>query len=145
MDFRKVKLENVIDGILEVAKLSFNKFYSKEKIYDRLKDKKYWIYVAEDKGKIIGFKIWYEDPSIKIYSWLGAVHPNYRRKGIATKLIRIQFDMAKKMGYEIVQVKTHDGHPEMISLLSKEGFAQTKIDQDHWGIGKDALFYEKRV
>jgi ribosomal protein S18 acetylase RimI-like enzyme len=111
MKFKKVKLNEAIIGILEVANVSFSRFYPKE----------------------------------KIYSWLGAVLPEYRRKGVATKLMKILFIQAKKGGYKIVEVKTHKGHPEMISLLRKEGFKKTKVEKNHWGIGKDAIFYEKNL
>lgn len=143
MKFKEIKLNNAIEEILEVSKVSFEEPYSKEKILKRLKDKKYWIYVAENKGKIIGFKIWYEDSPKKIYSWLGAVSPDYRRKGIATKLMKIQLNQAKGLGYQLIEVKTHKGHPEMLSFLKKEGFKETKRDPHHWGHNKEAIFFEK--
>ena len=145
MEFQEAKIEDVINGILEVVKASFSEVYSKEEIFKRLEGKKYWIYVAKTGENIVGFKIWYELNPNKIYSWLGAVHPNYRRKSIATKLMKIQFDLSKNLGYKIVEVKTHKGHPEMLNLLKKEGFKETKRDPDHWGNGKEAIFFEREV
>jgi ribosomal protein S18 acetylase RimI-like enzyme len=147
MEFKEAELKGTINDILKIAKVSFTGFYDKERIFQRLKGKKYWIYVAKDKGKIVGFKIWYEDSPKKIYSWLGAVHPDYRRKGISTKLMKIQFNQAKKLGYQIVEVKTHKGHSEMISLLNKEGFKETKRDSNHWkeSLNKEAIYFEKGI
>ena len=144
MEFKQVEIDEGIEGILEIAKLSFEKFYPKEKIYNQLKDKKYWIFVAIEKGKIIGFKIWYEEKS-HIYSWLGAVHPDYRRKGVATELMKIQFRISKENGYKQIIVKTHIGHPEMIEFLEKEGFTKFKTDKNHWNNGRDALFFKKII
>ena len=145
MKFEESNLENAINGILNIAKYSFTKFYSKEKIINKLKGKKYWIYVAKENNKIIGFKIWYELSPNKIYSWLGAVHPNYRREGMATKLMKIQFKVAKDLGYKVVEIKTHIGHPEMLKMLEKEGFIENKRDPNHWGNGKEAIFFEKNL
>lgn len=51
------------------------------------------VIVALDEGKVVGFKIGYErDNSRTFYSWLGAVHPAYRRQGIASTLMRQQHD-----------------------------------------------------
>lgn len=145
MEYKKVNLKNSLKKLHELMKIIFDSPYPKEKIIARLKGKKYWIYVAEDNMKIVGFKIWYEESPRKIYSWLGGVHPNYRRQKIATKLLQIQFEVAKKEGYKVVELKTHEGHPEMIAFVEKEGFKKTKVKKDYWGQGKDAIFYEKKV
>lgn len=145
MKFQKIRIKESIEGILEIIKVSFEGFYSKERIFNKLKGKKYWIYVAKDNGKIVGFKIWYEENPEKIYSWLGAVHPDYRKRGIATKLMEIQLKSAKKLGYKIIEVKTHKGHPEMLNFLKKEGFIETKRDKNHWGDEREAIFFEKKI
>lgn len=145
MKFEESNLEEVIDDILSVANSSFKRFYSKERIFKKLNGKKYWVYVVKEGNKIIGFKIWYELSPNKIYSWLGAVHPDYRKKGIATKLMKIQFKIAKELGYGVIEIKTHVGHPEMLKMLEKEGFKEIKREPNHWGNGKEAIFFEKDI
>jgi len=143
MKFEEANLKNDIESILNIGKHSFTKFYSKEKIIKKLEGKKYWVYVAKEGNKIIGFKIWYELNPNKIYSWLGAVHPDYRKRGIATKLMKIQFKIAKELGYDVIEIKTHIGHPEMLKMLEKEKFKEIKREPNHWGNGKEAIFFEK--
>lgn len=140
--YKETTLGESLDDIQRIGKLVLEHFYSNEKILERLKGKKYWIYFAKDGEKIVGFKIWYEEDKKGIYSWLGGVDPNYRMQGIATELMELQFKISMEKGYSKVMLKTHKGHPEMLQLLKKKGFKQVKIDQDHWGKGLDAIFFE---
>ena len=147
MQYFLTDLNNIknFEGILEVGRISFKHFYSEEKIRERLKDRRYWIQIAKDenrRNRIVGFNIWYEDDDKEAYSWLDAVHPTHRRRGIATDLFIMQFDLAKSLGFSKVKLKTHEGHPEMINLCRKLGFRETGRDPNHWGRGLDAIFFE---
>ncbi len=144
MKYIQTTLEQDLEGILSVAHSSFSEFYNSDKLLKKVADKKYWLYVAKDEDKIVGFKIWYEDNSGQIYSWLGAIHPDYRENGIASHLIDIQFELSKRLGYSKITLKTHEGHPEMIALCNKKGFVETKREPHHWKetIDREAIFFE---
>lgn len=144
MKYLQTTLEKDLQGILDVAHVSFHGFYDPDKLLKRVDNKKHWIYVAKDEEKIVGFKIWYEDDDGQIYSWLGAVHPDYRKNGIASHLIDIQFELSKRLGYSKITLKTHKGHPEIIALCNKKGFVETKREPHHWKdtINKEAIFFE---
>lgn len=141
MEILNTELEENIDGIFRVAGASFEVFYTKDYTRKRLNDKKYWIYVAKEDEQIVGFKIFYEDGD-NIYDWLDGVHPDCRRKGIASKLMEKLFSFANERKYKKVTLKTHKGHPEMIEFLRVLGFHRTHIEKDYWGKGLDAIFYE---
>jgi ribosomal protein S18 acetylase RimI-like enzyme len=145
IEYKEIKIEEGIDKVQNIMRSSFENPYSKEKVLEKLEGKKYWLYVAVDGRKTIGFKLWYEDADKQIYSWLGAVMPEYRRKGIAKKLMGIQLEVSKLSGYKLIKVKTHKGHPEMMKFLNKEGFKEVKREPNHWGQGKEAIFYEKKI
>jgi len=141
MQYHNTTLEEGIEGIFEVGRESFSPFYSREKVLRRLKDKKYWIYVAKD-DKIVGFKIFYEDEDGQLYDWLDGVKHSYRRKGIASKLMDMEIDFAKQEGYSKIKLKTHEGHPEMISLCKKFGFDEVRREPHHWNDSREAIFFE---
>ena len=55
--------------------------------------------------------------------------------------MNMQFEITKDKGYSKVKLKTHNGHPEMISLCNKMGFTETKREPNHWG-NTEAIFFE---
>ncbi len=144
MEIRQYKISECIDKISDIGNSSFNHFYTKEKILERLKEKQYWIFIIEEENFPIGFEISYKENS-DTYLWLMGVHPNHRRKGLGSKLIDIQTEVSREEGYSKIRIKTHDGHPEAIKLYLKNGFVKVGIDLDHWGIGKDAILFEKSI
>jgi len=145
MELKQDSIENSLEEVMRIAALSFGKFHSREKIFERLKGKRYWLYLAEERGLSVGFKIWYEDSDGEVYSWLSAVVPEYRGKGIATKLMKTQFRICSALRYNKIKVKTHAGHPEMIGLLKKEGFQVVGREAGHWGDEREAIFFEKSL
>ena len=80
-----------------------------------------------------------------IYSWLGGVLKKYRRKGIASKLLDIQIQLSKELGYRKIKLKSHKGHPEMILFLKNKGFRKIKTKKDYWGKGLNAIFFELEI
>ncbi len=142
MEFIEASLEDSLANILRISERSFNGFYSKETIIERLKSKRYWVYIVKDGNAVIGYNICYEDGKATLYDWLMAVDSGYRRKGIATRLMDIQTDVAKRNGYSRITLKTHEGHPEMIALCRKRGFNEIKREPHHWGNERVAIFFE---
>ena len=143
MQYLETTLEDSLEGIFSVGEESFNKFYPRDKFLKRLQNKKYWIYIAKE-DEIVGFKIFYEDEDGQIYDWLDGVKPFYKRKGIASILMNMEIDFAKKNGYSKIKLKTHEGHPEMIALCKKFNFVEVKREPHHWkdSIGREAIFFE---
>ena len=131
-----------LEDILELANLSFENFYSPERLLEKAKDKKLETYIAKESGENIGFVVFYEKSHEEVYIWLAATHPDYRRRGIARELILGKFPEFVERGYKKATLKTHEGHPEMINLCKSSGFIEIKRDSDHWGIGLEAIFFE---
>ncbi len=73
------------------------------------------VVVAKDKEKIIG----YEMDRDTYYSWLGGVNPNYRKKGIASKLMDVQHQYLRGKGYQVIQTKTMNRWRNMLLLNIK--------------------------
>ena len=57
-----------------------------ESLAKRLENKKQLIFVAEEDGVLLGFKIGYEQDVDTFYSWLGGVNSRARGKGVAQSL-----------------------------------------------------------
>lgn len=84
----------ILEGILRLSDVIFNNV---DTFNDRINDKpKILFNIALDGPKVIGFKIGYELDKNKFYSWLGGVDANYRKHGIASKLMIQQHQYIKR-------------------------------------------------
>jgi len=101
----------------------FSKPYIQDDYAERLKDRFSKILIASFNGILCGFKVAYsrdDDPSL--YSWMGGVLPEYRRKGIARNLSKTMEYLAIQNHFHKLKVKTYNRHRNMLLLLLSEGF-----------------------
>lgn len=84
--------------------------------------KSYLLVLALENDKVVGYKLGYEERQGRFYSWLGGVYPEYRKKGIATKLLRLQHEWCKKQRYSVVRTQTKNRWRNMLLLNIKSGF-----------------------
>ena len=77
---------------------------------------------ARDGDRLVGFKLGYAVTSLRYYSWLGGVHPAYRRKGIARALMDRQHDWLESRDYLHVETETMQSNQEMARLNMSAGF-----------------------
>ncbi|MFQ6614076.1 MAG: GNAT family N-acetyltransferase [Fidelibacterota bacterium] len=91
----------------------------------RLADRTHLILTAYRNETPVACKIGYdrqEDGSF--YSWLGGVLPEFRRRGIARKLLTRQESWAKQKGFVSVRVKTRLRYTAMLRFLQREGYCE---------------------
>jgi len=141
IEFIQSPIEHCIKDILMIGNESFNHFYPREKISERLVDKTYWAILAHDNGIPMGFQISYKE-DYGAYFWLLGVRPKNQKIGIGSKLIDLQEELSKRLGHQKIILKTHKEHPDAIRLYSKKGFNHFKTIEGYWG-ELDALFFEK--
>ena len=101
------------------------------------------IYVALVDDQVAGYKIGYRLDGQTFYSWLGGVHPDFRKLGIASELMRRQHADLKDLGYEIVRTKTMNKWRGMLLLNIQTGFDVLKTEVDQRGQLKIVL--EKKL
>ena len=83
------------------------------------------VFSAISDGNLVGFKIGYAASHKLYYSWLGGVAPEFRRKGIANRLMEIQHDWLMSSEYQIVETYPHQNNNLMIQLNINSGFKIT--------------------
>jgi ribosomal protein S18 acetylase RimI-like enzyme len=81
--------------------------------------------VAERKGKIVGFLIGFLSQTFQdqAYIHFAGVHPDYRRKGLAGKLYRHFFEIARKHGCNAVRSVTSPVNKLSIAFHLQMGFS----------------------
>lgn len=133
---------NLMKGIADLYSNIFGG--SAEELLSKVKDKpKLLVNIALDGPSVVGFKMGYELDENKFYSWLGGVDPEYRNHGIASKLMKQQYEYLRKKGYKVVQTKTMNKWRSMLLLNIKNGFDVIETYTDEKGLHKIVL--EKRI
>ncbi|WP_342537774.1 GNAT family N-acetyltransferase [Sporosarcina sp. FSL K6-1540] len=139
--FLEIPEHEIIDGILELHESIFK---DSKTLVEKIKLKrKILINVAFDQSTVVGYKIGYELDPHKYYSWYGAVHEDYRGKGIATRLLEQQHRFLVESGYKIVQTKTRNSWRNMLILNIKNGFDVVETFADDEGIHR--IILEKKL
>jgi len=133
MKIRK-STEKDYDGMMEVAKKLHPKWFDRFAINKSipLDLKIHKGYVAEEKGRILGFVTYTSNEGETKISWIG-VDPKFQRRGIGTKLLRKLREKLKKMKIKDLRVETvaesEKAKPYEITRLfyKKMGFKVEKV------------------
>lgn len=96
---------------------------------EKLSGKPNLLLIAEIDGAAAGFKVGYEREGYW-YSWLGGVHPHFRRRGVARALADAQDAWARDRGYPHVTFKTLNRLRNMLRFAIDRGFNVIKIDPE---------------
>lgn len=121
------------DDITELLRLVFGN-YNREKLDSRLTDKsKVLLISAFDDQKFVAFKLGYQLNRKTFYSWLGAIHPEYRGIGLGKEFMTFQHAWCRENGYEVVETKTMNSWPAMLVLNIQNGFEIIGIEKNSSG------------
>jgi ribosomal protein S18 acetylase RimI-like enzyme len=97
---------------------------------------------ARQGDRLVGFKTGYAVTSKRFYSWLGGVHPDFRRRGIAGELMRRQHLWLSERGYQEVETRVDASNEVMAWLNMAVGYSAIgAIDVD----GEARLICRKRL
>jgi ribosomal protein S18 acetylase RimI-like enzyme len=94
-------------------------------------------------GSMAGFKLGYRRGGTLFYSWLGGVHPNCRRQGIARELSLRQHGLARSRGYEFIETRTRAGNAAMLILNISLGFRICGFETDRGG--QEIVTFRKKL
>jgi predicted GNAT superfamily acetyltransferase len=92
---------------------------------------------------LAGFKLGYRRGATLFYSWLGGVHPDARRQGVAAELMRRQHDWAQSQGYTEIETQTRTANNAMIILNLKSGFRVRGFGVD--SMGREIVIQRKQL
>ncbi|MCF7840584.1 MAG: GNAT family N-acetyltransferase [Candidatus Marinimicrobia bacterium] len=99
--------------------------------------------VASHEKRPVGFKLGYAGTRPNhLHSWLGGVVPQYRRRGIAFRMLQMQEEWARSHGFKTIGFNTFHRFPEMQRLGRKAGYKLVKTTVED---GETKLWFEKHL
>lgn len=84
-------------------------------------------------GSMAGFKLGYRRGESLFYSWLGGVHPDARRQGVAGELMRRQHEWVKAQGFAEIETRTRAANNAMLIVNLRSGFRICGFEVDAAG------------
>ncbi len=111
---------------------------------DRINGRDFLLLLAENDGELAGFKLGYALDGSSFYSWLGGIHPNHRRQGIAKQLLQEQERLLLQSGYTMVTVKSMNRYAGMMILLLSHGYEITGYDPNQ-GQSEAKILFSKTL
>lgn len=135
--------ESHIPQIAELEKLCFNDPWSENSIASELGNKLALWLVAEHEGQILGYvgsqTVLGETDMMNI-----ATHPDFRKQGIGTALIRALIVELSAQGSHSLMLEVRASNESAISVYEKMGFIQVGIRKNYYRNPKeDALILRK--
>ncbi|MEX0928693.1 MAG: GNAT family N-acetyltransferase [Balneolales bacterium] len=125
----EVLVRSVDLSALEVIKPVNKKLFGEDRIINDLNQRDLLILIAYVGDIPAGFKLGYGLDSSTFYSAKSGVLPEYRREGVASKLLYRMMLEVKKKGYECMVFDTLPKRfPGMINLGLKEGFLPISVE-----------------
>ncbi|WP_456483056.1 ribosomal protein S18-alanine N-acetyltransferase [Methanopyrus kandleri] len=102
--------------------------------------------VAEVGGKVVGYVIF------ELRPWLGeghivsiAVHPNYRRTGIGTILMREAERKIAEAGYETVRLEVRESNFPARRFYERLGYREERREHGYYSDGETAVIMVKKL
>lgn len=120
-----------VGGIAELEKLCFSDPWSEKSIASELSNPLSKWLVAMDGDVLCGYvgsqTVMGETDMMNI-----AVHPDYRRRGIAESLIQALVILLKEAGSHCLSLEVRASNEAAIALYTKQGFAQVGIRPNYY-------------
>lgn len=143
VSLHKMTLED-IDDILHISKLSFPIHWSRKSIESELSNKLAHYSIAKFKDKIVGFGgMWTIVDESQITNI--AVHPNFRGKGIASKILNELINICENKKVTGLTLEVRKSNNIAQNLYKKFGFIHEGIRPKYYeDNGEDAFLMWKR-
>lgn len=130
---------NDLDNLIELAKL-LNPIWNKNMLVDVLKSSNADIYISVDNEIIKGF-ICVENVLDEGCVSAVAVHKDFRRNGIANKLLQVAITNSKM---KTLYLEVEEDNFAGINLYTKSGFAKVGLRKNYYG-KKSAIILQKEL
>ena len=138
-------MEKDVDEVLAIEQDVFPSPWTRRVFLEKLDDDDSHFIVAREKEKLIGYGGFFMVGKAARLENL-AVHPDFRRRGVATKLLKELFTMVKANGGDEMTLEVRPGNQEAQNLYKKFGFTILGRRPEFYGDNReDALVMSKKI
>lgn len=106
----------------ELSRIVFTRTYPEDLEWRLTRLPEATVTVARAGDALVGFKVGYAVTKDRYYSWLGGVHPDFRRQGVAAQLMEAQHTWLGEAGFSAVETATTPDNRTMLALNMRHGF-----------------------
>lgn len=120
-----------IEDLAQIEKLCFSKPWSYESLAEELSNPLAVFFVAELDGKTVAYAGMHHIID-EGYITNIAVHPDFRRRGLATALVRVLDSYAKDNGLAMLTLEVRPSNIAAINIYSNAGFDEEGVRRDFY-------------
>lgn len=132
-----------IDQIVEIENVSFKAPWSRDSFLQLSGWSDFSFLVAKDDGKVVGYAIYHGlKEEFDLHNL--AVHPDFRKKGIGSALMKKVIDDAQKNDTLEIYLQVRESNDEAKKLYSKFGFKVIGKRARYYSDNQEAAFIMKR-
>jgi ribosomal-protein-alanine N-acetyltransferase len=130
-----------LEEVMEIETRSFKNPWKKSYFEYDLKRKGGFLYVAQEKGEILGYvDAWLLGDELHLANI--AVKEEYRRQGIGTKLLKKVIDLGRKYGASYILLEVRLTNTSAQKFYEKLGFEVYYTRKKYYPDGEDAIVYK---
>jgi len=138
-------LEKIVKLNTKIFKVLFtDQLYSLIDYKKRIAEKKVSIYLVRNKDIIVGNSISYKRGG-KWYIWILAIEKKYRNNGLASRLLKLNKDLAIKNNCNTILVKVYNISKEMLRLLIANGYEIVKVENKYQDRRYNKIYLELKI
>lgn len=130
--------ENHIDDISELENLSMKSPWSRNMFLEELKVNVAKYFVVTNEKKAVAY-MGMHCVSCEGHITNIAVHPDFRRQGIASRLIRYFIDIAIKNSFEFLTLEVRESNLPAIECYKKLGFKEVGLRKKYYENKENAI------
>lgn len=125
----QVRIERVDHAALDVIAELNLAIFDEERIINTFDREDLMMLLAYVDDEPAGFKVGYRENRFVYYSAKGGILPEYRRRGLARRMLTEMMDRVSRKGYQRFAFDTFPNrHPGMAILALQEGFRLVRAD-----------------
>lgn len=130
-----------ISEVISIENVSYSAPWTRREFYGELNFNRLAKYfVIEKEGKIVGYiGSWFFKDFVHITNI--AVHPDYRKHGIGTKLMKHIIELASRKGAKKIVLEVRVSNKIAQNLYKKLGFKVEKVKREYYPDNKEDAFY----
>ncbi len=127
----QLMMEADLPEVLAIEALSFPIPFTEKLFRMELNLRVARLYVAKEKGKIIGYiDYWNIETEIHVITF--AVHPDWRRRQIGSRLLQFMMDDGARSHVKLYTLDVRASNQTAIRLYEKFGFRQTGLRKKYY-------------